>query len=529
MNVDTKEVMEMAFHNLLNSAPKAIQARAFSAGLLLACAAGAPMAYAATAQISGQAALVGEFISNKPPKGELVEGLRFPFGLTVEGRASSHLGLFLDLRFNPNQALKPATALGNSWDTETLAQLLGNEVAHPFGNTSAYTGRREALFVEQAYVVYDSSEAGSFRAGRMPRNWGLGLWLSDEWKPEGGAVSTSDAVSYMVDFSRGLSVTGYWEKFSEGRLGSRTDDADAVTGEILVADELTDVGSSGLSRRLGLAFSKYDHKSSSTEMKILDIFGSFLVGRIGFEGELNWPTGKTKSIAFSDAGGSAVQCPEASNPSNLAVVCESQTIDGLNVLLRAKIQLGGGVAPADGTAQLSQTEAARNRRPTEQVAESQIVMLTGGYSKGDSDAYAGAATQDDKITGIAMHPNVRPSLLMFNPLSDNVAGMPGPLVRNVVFVKAEYSYESPSFGMLTPAFVFARLNALNKKSEESETKVGLVNNLGFEVNLNYSYRTLDGLRLSLDGGLWVPGGAWEVSSVKPGTVYGARATAATYF
>jgi len=37
------------------------------------------------------------------------------------------------------------------------------------------------------------------------------------------------------------------------------------------------------------------------------------------------------------------------------------------------------------------------------------------------------------------------------------------------------------------------------------------------------------LRLSLDGGLWVPGGAWETSGVKPETVYGARATAATYF
>jgi hypothetical protein len=107
--------------------------------------------------------------------------------------------------------------------------------------------------------------------------------------------------------------------------------------------------------------------------------------------------------------------------------------------------------------------------------------------------------------------------------------MPGVAARNVMFVRAEYSYESPSFGMLTPAVIFARLNSLNKKADASDVKVGLVNNLGFEVNLNYSYRTLDGLRLSLDGGLWVPGGAWETSGVKPETVYGARATAATYF
>ncbi|MEY2986963.1 MAG: hypothetical protein RJB13_484, partial [Pseudomonadota bacterium] len=213
----------------------------------------------------------------------------------------------------------------------------------------------------------------------------------------------------------------------------------------------------------------------------------------------------------------------------LYVSCESQTIEGLNILVRTMLQLSGGVSSAEGASQISQTEAARRRRATAQVAESQIVTLTGGYSRGDSDAYENATTQDDKITGIAMHPNVRPSLLMFSPLSADVAGMPGVAARNVMFVRAEYSYESPSFGMLTPAVIFARLNSLNKKADASDVKVGLVNNLGFEVNLNYSYRTLDGLRLSLDGGLWVPGGAWETSGVKPETVYGARATAATYF
>jgi len=507
---------------------KAVHARPLVATLLMTSVFYSAGGVAATAQVNGQAALVGEFISSMPPKSKLIEGLRFPFGLTVEGRASSNLSLFLDLRFNPNQALKPATAFGNSRATEALAQLTGNEVEHPFGNVNAYAGRREGLFVDQAYVVYEASEAGYFKAGRMPRNWGLGLWLSDEWKPEGGAVSSSDAVSYMVDFSRGLSVTGYWEKFSEGRLSSRADDADAITGEVLVTDELTDVGSSGMSRRLGLAFSKYDHKSTDTELKIFDVFGSFRFGRVGIEGEVNWPTGKTKSLSFSDAGGAKTQC-EASNPQKLNVSCESQSVEGLNILMRTMFQVSGGVSSAEGASNLSQTEAARRRRATAQVAESQIVTLTGGYSRGDSDAYENAATQDDKITGIAMHPNVRPSLLMFSPLSENVAGMPGVVARNVMFMRADYSYESPSFGMLTPAVIFARLNSLNKKADPSDTKVGLVNNLGFEVNLNYSYRTLDGLRLSLDGGLWVPGGAWETSGVKPETVYGARATAATYF
>ena len=252
---------------------------------------------------------------------------------------------------------------------------------------------------------------------------------------------------------------------------------------------------------------------------------------MGFDAELNWPTGKTRSLAYASAGGAGEleKCPEISNPSKLYISCDSQLIDGLNAIMRARIQLSGGVASADKVAKLSQTDAARSRRPTSQVAESQILSLVAGFSKGDSDAFDGVKNRDSKINALPMHPNVRPAFLMFNPLSADVAGMPGAIVRNVTFVRADYSYESPTFGMITPAVVFARLNALNSKSTASDNTVGTNSNVGFEVDVNYSYRTMDGVRFSLDGGLWVPGGAWESAGVKPETVLGVRATAATFF
>ncbi|MEY4065646.1 MAG: hypothetical protein RIR26_1854 [Pseudomonadota bacterium] len=499
----------------------------------LACvAAGSSQAaHAATAQINGQAALVGEFISNLPPAGQELKGLRVPLGLTLEGRSSSNLGIFLDLRFNANQFPRTAVSLGNTEALNTDAELKGDEVRQPFTLEGGRGERREPLYVNQAFVQYDSSEAGRFRAGRMPRHWGLGIWMDDEWKPEGGTRSSSDGVSYTVDFPSALSATAYWEKISEGRLSSRSDDADALTMEILIADELTDASSSGLSRRLGLAFSKYDHAATSTELRIYDIFGVFSFGRMGLEGEINWPDGSTKSLSYASLGGATEKqkCPELSNPKQLYVSCDSQKVNGLNLLLRARYQLSGGVSAGDKSARLSQTEAARSRRPTSQVAESQIVSLVGGYSKGDSDAFADATDRDNSITGVPMHPNVRPAFLMFNPLSSNIAGMPGALVQNVLFARADYSFESPSFGMLTPAVIFARLDALNKSGVVTASKVGTVKNVGFEVDVNYSYRTMDGVRFGLDGGLWVPGGAWETSGVKPETVYGVRATAATFF
>ncbi|NBO37993.1 hypothetical protein EBU99_05365 [bacterium] len=499
-----------------------------SVSVLAATCLFAQVATAATAQLSGQAALIGEFISNMPPKGSELKGLRVPLGLTLEGRASSNVSVFLDLRFNANQYPNVAFPLGN---IEAMTNPSDTEVNQPYTTFGGRGEKRETLKVNQAFVQYDSGEAGRFLAGRIPRHWGLGIWLDDEWKPEGGTRSTSDAVSYKIDFPSALSATVYWEKISEGRLSSRSDDADALTGEILIADELIDSGSSGLSRKLGLAFSKYDHSDSNTELRTLDIFGVFSYGRMGFDAELNWPTGKTRSLAYASAGGAGEleKCPEISNPSKLYISCDSQLIDGLNAIMRARIQLSGGVASADKVAKLSQTDAARSRRPTSQVAESQILSLVAGFSKGDSDAFDGVKNRDSKINALPMHPNVRPAFLMFNPLSADVAGMPGAIVRNVTFVRADYSYESPTFGMITPAVVFARLNALNSKSTASDNTVGTNSNVGFEVDVNYSYRTMDGVRFSLDGGLWVPGGAWESAGVKPETVLGVRATAATFF
>jgi hypothetical protein len=479
-------------------------------------------AAAATAQVNGEAALVGEFLSSMPPKGSELKGLRVPLGLRLEGRASNSVSVFLDLRYNANNYPEVAFPLGNMEGISEGSTATGNDVNHPFSRNGGRGEKRELLKVNQAYVEY-RADVGRFQAGRIPRHWGLGLWLDDTWKPEGGTISTSDAISYEVDFSTQLWATVYWEKISEGSLSSRSDDADALTGEILLSGDMTDGGSTGISRKLGLAFSKYDHADSSTELKILDIFGEFSVGRIGLAAELNWPTGKTNSFNFDSMGG------ESAVANGPTYARESQTVEGLNVLVRAGYQLGGGAAPGDVSAKISQTEAARRRRPTSQVAGSQIISLMGGFSRGDADAFANVKTKDSRITGVPMHPNVRPAFLMFNTLSSDVAGMPGAIVRNVVFGKAEYSYESPTFGMITPAVVFARLDQINSKAADGGAVVGGNRNLGFEVDMTYSYRTMDGVRFSLDGGLWVPGGAWEASGVKPETVYGVRATAATYF
>ena len=49
------------------------------------------VSWAASAQVHGQGALVGEYSANMVPNSTTHQGFRFPFGLTLEGRASNNL------------------------------------------------------------------------------------------------------------------------------------------------------------------------------------------------------------------------------------------------------------------------------------------------------------------------------------------------------------------------------------------------------------------------------------------------------
>lgn len=503
---------------------------------------GAPgAAHAAAAQVHGQGGVIAEYNTKNPPNSTTYQGFRVPLGLTLEGRASNNLSLFLDLRYSYNQSPYVSNSLGNTRATELTSQggknpdgtrksdFDGSEVAQPFTLGAGRGEKFEVPVINFAYLQY-ASEVGLFRAGRIPRHWGLGVWRNAEWSPEGGTISVTDAVSATFDLTSTFSGSLYLEKNAEGSATSLRDDADAFTVEALLADDPADVNASGLTRQIGVAFSNYEHKQTSTRFRILDLFAKVAAGGFLAETEILYPSGNTKSLSYAPLGGIAAKCPEQKNADNDAVTCDSQRFEGLAALFRLRYQIAGTGAGPDKTISIAATESARSRLATSLLSNSHTLGLQVGYSRGDSDAFAGVKSPDSTLRTTPFHPNIRPAYLMYNPTQSPVAGMPGNAVMNTVFVRGDYTYEGPGFGAITPAIIWGQLDQLNTKAGDLGGALGRSKNLGLEVDIGYSYKTSDNVKFGVDTGVWFPGGGWrENGGKKPSPVYGIRTSASTSF
>ena len=133
-----------------------------------------------------------------------------------------------------------------------------------------------------------------------------------------------------------------------------------------------------------------------------------------------------------------------------------------------------------------------------------------------------------------MHPKIRPSLLMFNNVMPLTPGMPGSLVQNSLFVRGEYTYETPAAGAFTPALIWGVLrrtrSADSGKSVGESLGAGRYADLGLEFDVGYSYMTTEFIKLGFETGLWMPGRAWAVSgSGKPTESFGGRLSLSTVF
>ncbi len=481
---------------------------------------------AGAVQGRGQAALVGETLREMPPASNGYQAWRLPLGLTLEGKASNNLSLFLDLRVGNNNAPVTAKPLGSMDSTGSAGPFDGSEVRQPLVPLARGAEKlSDTPWIGFAYAQY-ASPIGLWRVGRMPTHWGLGLWRNAEWVPEGGAISTVDAVEVTMDFSSTFSSTFAWEKTSEGSPWNNKDDADSLTVQALLADDPVDPSSLGLTRQIGLAVSKYDHDLTDTHLRIVDLYGQFLLGSMSFGGEILYPSGSTRSTAYSVLGSYGDVCTNDSNASGNQVTCDSSSVGGLAALVQFQYLFGASKDRSLGGIQ------AGKRLPTSSRAESHRVGLLFGYASGDSQAFSGVADgqRSGKAGGLAMHGNIHPALLMFSPSLPMVPGMPSSILTNVSFLRAEYTYESPGKGSFVPAVIVAHLNAANTLAGDLPSAVGVQKSLGVEFDLLYSYQTSDSLKLSAEVGAWIPGSAWASSlNGRQTTSYGLRTVASFEF
>lgn len=485
---------------------------------------------AVSLQVHGQAALVGDFTNGLPPSGLVYQAVRVPLGFTLEARPTNNLAAFLDLRLASNQYPNEARALGNSQSTRGSATV-------PFsGGDWSRWSQTDQVFANFAFVEYASNDFGLFRVGRIPRHWGLGIWRNDaglspspqyrDWIATAGSVSTTDGASVNFDF-RNINLGLHWEKNSEGSPLSRSDDAESWTVDLTVGDSLTEANQSAFAREAGIAFSRFTGSDSSTKLNILDIYSRLRYRSVALEGEFLYPNGTTESAQYEGQGGAG---PCATDPVKKfkGLMCSEGKVDWVSGLFKAKYEFSN--AGLNATQSVSEA-VARRGIPSVNRRESHSLGLWTGFASGDSDAFQSG---NNNVNMGVMHPNVQPSLLMFSSLGGRNAGMPGALVANTVFVRGEYTYESPTVGTLVPSVIWGTLRETRpadaSKTLASTEGVGRYSNLGTEFQLSYSYLTTDYIKLGAEASFWLPGAAWaEKGTNAPSSVMGARVIVSTIF
>ncbi len=496
--------------------------------------------------VSGHAGVVGQSTYGTPPLSTNYSTIRVPIGLIFEARPTDNFSLYLAIDYAYNNYPGTSTYLGQTSSTSTSnSNGIGSPL--PFSNTangSPYSQKVDSLYLTQAYFSYQTA-IGLIRAGRMPRNWGLGIWKNTEWTPYSTLPTTSDSVAYTADFNA-FDVSVYYDKYAEGVGGTSADaDGAAFTLEARLKSDPSDVSSSGVSQELGILFSKFSHSRSSTSLNILDVYAKIYLPSFYIGAEVLYPTGSTQSPNYQSLGGAQAcsSLPDGTPPGSLT--CVSQKISALAALLKLKYQVD-----ADDRASLASTEKAQKVLGTEERKSSNVIGLWAGYASGGNNQFnaPGTTSSSNDITAISMNSNIQPGFLMFNNTLPAVKGMPGGAITNTTFVRLDYTYENPSFGSVGPTFIWGMLNNLNSNYNSQNTLcsntsssvdannpsnalcVGGDKNLGFEADVSYRYTTLDRVTFGLDAGYWYVGNAWEVynhSLIR--SSYGLRASISTQF
>lgn len=496
--------------------------------------------------VSGHAGVVGQATYGTPPLGTNYSAIRVPIGLIFEARPTDNFSLFLGIDYAYNNYPGPSVYLGQTSSTATSnANGIGSPL--PFSNSannSPYSQQVDHPFITQAYFSYQTA-IGLIRAGRMPRNWGLGIWKNTEWTPYSGLASTSDSVALTSDFNA-FDVSLYYDKYAEGVGGTSSDaDGNAITLEARLKSDPSDVPSSGVGQELGILFSKFSHTKSNTSLNILDVYAKIYLPSFYIGAEVLYPTGSTQSPNYQSLGGASAcdSLPDGTTPGSLT--CVSQKISALAALLKLKYQVD-----ADNNVSLASTERSQKTLGTEERRVSNVIGLLAGYVSGGNNQFnaPGTSSSTNDITAISINSNIQPAFLMFNNTLPAVNGMPGGAITNTTFVRLDYTYENPNFGSVGPAFIWGKLNNLNSNynaqnplcsntspsvnpnSATNTLCVGSDESLGFEFDASYRYTTLDRVTFGLDAGYWYVGQAWEVynqSLIK--STYGIRASISTQF
>ncbi|MBP9708217.1 MAG: hypothetical protein KBD78_11270 [Oligoflexales bacterium] len=423
--------------------------------------------------------------------------------------------------------------------TETETECAGRTQDQSIPGYKPYDPQIRAAYARYAF------DYCILEVGRRPRHWGLGVLVDRGDKPFNAAGSYYDGATCEVNlqqsqaigfsigydklqesgeaydnpFDRAESDTAEETRFLNSRkyggAASKGDDMDQFFFT-LELDDRKEKSANSMSKIVGIYFANLisataeDH--SSSDVKYLDLYTGLFFSSFAWKNEIVFRMGKSNAPLWVEYGGRKFAEDQ--------IVKNDLNAIGIAGNLDWTLSSSGSI---DGPAEFRQGSHERH-----------ALQFDYAIAPGDKDSYArefvgselnvDELKEDSKVGALPFHPNYKPALIFFNghKASDELNDSPGAF-NNHRFVNASllalsYRYESFRYGVFSAKFIKASLlegmtndvRAAYDANPSYEKPIGYKGkNIGFELDLEYTY--FFGREVELGGALAlaVPGNAWD--------------------
>ena len=410
-------------------------------------------------------------------------------------------------------------------------------------------------------------------AGRKARHVGSGMFLNDSYGHFDAPTSLYEGLSCEVNTSgsfRAFSLTLGVDKLNEGELLVSGDDTQQFYAH-LIYDDLNIKTNLPLKKRMELYFawvnSTKPHFKGKNQEKYLDLFTGLYWGYFAFEFEGLLRMGEGEGKSWNALG---ARPNKTAKVNSLAVATEltfsyppQYQVSIFDEGNKKSLQSEQSKQPTDKESDSSQTTTNISDTDLLQQEVDQLKSLYLGtdmkeqrhdlfvqyiFAPGDRDGYfkgvdpsLTATQRDQTLTAIALNPNFKPSIILFNTQNDklDIEGVySGSQIVNAHVVAGGYRYFHNTYGEIEAKVIVANMvqgvprgvksyfyyNDI--KSDDRSLPEGyyeLTDNqsypvgyygkhLGTEIDLAYTVALSELIELSVAGAVFFPGDAFDIIS-----------------
>ena len=478
------------------------------------------------------------------------QATRVSFDLNGEVRANDRASFNLRLGLTDNPAglylgdtAEPKTCQPRTKDGSTDTTCNGRSQSP---NDPGY--KNFTPVIREAYGKYAFNYC-ILTAGRRSRDVGLGAFISSGKHPFDTDASVFDGVTCDVNMQKHqdlgftfgmdkLQESGSWidnpydsprhGKTDETDFNARRDafGANASADDMdqlffgINYDDLKTKGPASFAKQVRIYFANILSNDAKTDVKFFDLYTGFYYGKLALKNELIFRLGKSADPALVAMGG------QRTNTDGGVATNNVNSIGLAGVLEYTVTKSGASLGPEE----FNEGNLRRH-----------VVFSDYVYAPGDADGYYedrasdtqdqadlfGESRRNNRAKAMALNRNFHPAMLFFNGRQTSKKYATGGVfnperIMNAALYTLGYRYENMESGNFEMKLISGRLLetapsdvvSYYNNSGRTDRPMGFYGgDLGYEVDMMYSYHYQREVDLGLGAAAALPGKAWKASSV----------------